>query len=113
MSRLKISELSFCEVVGEKSFEVIGGLGTIEKLDPRISSLWEKYFPTDIDSFTKVESFSPEDSVEKFENKAFGVSGFKFSSKDGNTKATVITGPGFAKAFASSSKSSQPIIESI
>ncbi len=106
MSRLKISDLSFCEVLAEESIEVKGGLGTAEEIEKQISSLLDKFFPADIDSsFAKVESFFPEDSVEKFEDKTTGVSAYKFSSKDGRTKATVITGSGFARAFASSSKS--------
>ena len=103
MTRLKISDLSFCEVAAEKDIEVKGGIISALPEDERVLSLVKRFLTVaSVDlSSVKVGQVSPEDTVDKIETEIPGVSGFQMTSKDGKRNTTVITGPGLSMVSAS------------
>jgi hypothetical protein len=109
MSKLKISDLSFCEVATEEDIEIQGGLQWANRLsDPQLLSILNQYFPdlsVDVTS-QEVGSIPPGTTVEPIEDKANNASGFTITSQDGQTKARFLNGPGFSSIFASSRQTS-------
>lgn len=116
MCQLKISDLSFCEVVTQKEIEVKGGLtianlatnnGTVPLLSSRLSPL-----TSELDNLSNlslnVEPVTTQDgsTVEKLENPSAGISGFRVRSQDGTTNITTLTGSNFKFASASARQSS-------
>ncbi|MBW4666321.1 MAG: hypothetical protein KME60_02470 [Cyanomargarita calcarea GSE-NOS-MK-12-04C] len=107
MSKLEISDLSFCEVATEEYFEIKGGFQLATKQpNAKMLSLLKQYFPALSVDFSsgELESISPENTIEPIEDKANGTSGFTITSKDGKTKASLLNGPGFSFASASNTQ---------
>lgn len=112
MCQLKISDLSFCEVVAENEVEVKGGftLGEIG-ISSRVKPLLERLMPDLSQLFDvplEVKPFPSEDgnTIEKLENTSAGISGYQVKSQDGTTKFGMLTGTDFVFASTSSIKSS-------
>ncbi|MBD2773632.1 hypothetical protein [Iningainema tapete] len=94
MSRLKISDLSFCEVATDKDIEVKGGLSVSRSLTLRnlsISLLPKSLTFTPV-NYTREKVYSGvEYSVEKLNNPTTGESGYLVSSSDGKSLSITLT----------------------
>ncbi|MBW4601519.1 MAG: hypothetical protein KME29_18575 [Calothrix sp. FI2-JRJ7] len=106
MYRLKISDLSFCELATEES-EVKGGLnlGLSNIKELNLSSLLTKLLSTT--SKLSLEEYSPkevysdsESSVSTLENKATEEYRYIVSSKDGKSQTAVVVNPKFTTSTA-------------
>lgn len=109
MSRLEISDLSFC-VPAEKEIEVKGGLTIPEQLTSSISPLLKRFLSNvsvvDVEPIPDGGEGFAEGTVEKIEDKSAGLSGLKLTSKDGKTKVSFLTGNNFNFTSASTVQSS-------
>jgi hypothetical protein len=104
MSRLEISDLSFC-VPAEKEIDIKGGLTIPEQLADNISPLLKRFLSNvyvDIESVPDGSEGTAESTVEKIEDKSAGLSGLKITSKDGKTKVSFLSGKNYSFASASS-----------
>lgn len=104
MKKLKISNLSFCELAADKVVEVKGGLTAAENLAYEYSRWFLTSFfnPVAVQYTTEEFYSSSEYVVEKLQNEATGKSGYVVSSRDGTSQAGVVVGRDSRKAFASS-----------
>jgi hypothetical protein len=115
MPRLKISDLSFCEVLAEKEIEVKGGLtfaelginfgveSLLKRLIADLSELPDLYYiPLEVTPLPCEDG----NTVEMLENTSAGISGYQVTSQDGTTKFGMLTGTDFVFASTSSIKSS-------
>ncbi len=96
MTKLEISDLSFCEVATEEGIEVKGGLALAGQLsEERTQSLINELLSSQVVDFSsdKIEPISSEYTVQKIQDKNNGLSGFKFNKKDGTGEVRVLTGP--------------------
>ncbi|OKH52422.1 hypothetical protein NIES2101_14425 [Calothrix sp. HK-06] len=109
MPGLKISDLSFCEVVAEKEIDVKGGLTIAELTSTGVVPLLRRFMPglSELDSVSdvplEVKSSTSEDgsTVEMLENKSIGISGLQVTTQDGRSKFSMLTGNNFQFASAS------------
>lgn len=115
MCQLKISDLSFCEVVAENEVEVKGGLTLGEiGISSRVRPLLKKLIPDLSELFDlsdvplEVKPLPSEDgnTIEKLENTSAGISGYQVTSQDGTTKFNMLTGTDFVFASTSNIQSS-------
>lgn len=111
MSRLEISNLSFCEVATDEDIEVTGGLSFAENIRSQVLSTVNKVFTSTSENFSRQQVYSGSDFVvEKLNNPTTGVSGFAVSSKDGTSQSVVLSGGNtstFGKVSLSSSLTEQ------
>jgi hypothetical protein len=109
MNKVKISQLSFCEVATGEEIDIKGGSKlTKEVSNPVALSILQKFFPdVSLDFLSQeVESLSLENAVvEPIEDQANGVSGFTITSKDGKTKAGFLSGSSISLTSVSRSES--------
>ena len=95
MSRLKILDLSCCELVTEEHEEIKGGL-TFNLPLPLF--LFDDYEQTEIYA-------DSETVVNKLENAQTGESGYEVLSKDGTSRTVALSGPNSTRSFSTAAYS--------